>query len=212
MQRPVAIDPVHALEIELLLLAFLSEPRRAAAVDAIRGIGEEDRARRVDDDVIGAVQLLAVPTVGGGGLCSRRAVRGPRDPPTAVLAGEQVTVAVERETVRPTARFAVDRRFGVAGPPDVLSIAGDVAEDQRGVGGDPDRPLSKAESAAQPRFLANQQVGNTCVAFDPHHLLHLAVQSRTHHRVRAMLTPTEQWRPVSGKAKPSHPGRQTQCP
>jgi hypothetical protein len=48
------------------------------------------------------------------------------------------------------------------------AVAGDVAEDQCAIGGDPDGPLSEAETAAEERLFGGEEVGEAVIIFDTH--------------------------------------------
>ena len=82
------IDPVDVV----LLLLLLGLHAFIVAADAVRRIGEPDRAVGGDDDVVRGVQLLAVVLVGDD---RDRAVElGPGDPPAAVFASYQASFSI----------------------------------------------------------------------------------------------------------------------
>jgi multiple sugar transport system ATP-binding protein len=134
------VDPVHAVERQLLPLGEVAQ--------AVRRIGEEDRAVRSDDDVVRRVQPLALVRLGQ--RLDPPLPVDPADPPGRVLAGEQVALPVERQAVGVTGRMAEGRDLGplrqrpVADRPAVR----DVGEEQ--VVAAPDRPLGEREAGRDP--------------------------------------------------------------
>jgi hypothetical protein len=82
------IDPVDVL----LLLFLLGLEALVVGHDPVSRVGETDRAVGGDDHVVRRVQLLAVVAVGDDG--DRAVELGTRDPPGAVLAGDEAVDAV----------------------------------------------------------------------------------------------------------------------
>jgi hypothetical protein len=84
--------------------------------DAVGRVGEPDGAVRLDDDVVGRVQPLALEAVHeamAGAIRLR-----PGDPPVAVLAVDDTALAVERVAVGVVVRLAPDHPSRALGPAD----------------------------------------------------------------------------------------------
>src|SRR5262245_12617675 len=137
----VGAHPVHALEAELL--------RSLDAIElgaAVRRIREVDRAVAPADDVVGAVELLALEVRGQHGEPAS-GVR-PGHPTGGVLASEQARRAVVGVAVGRVAGLA-ERGDAGRRRPAAHVVAGHVAEDQELAGGMPDGPLGEEEARAQ---------------------------------------------------------------
>ena len=131
----------------------------------------------MDGDVVGAVEPLAFVVVGDGPLATARGQ--PADAAIAMLAGDEIPLAVEREPV--AAPFAaVGAGAGEAGRlevdrqslpllPAVDPVAGDVAEEQGAVTRHPHRPLGPLEAAGEHldcRVLRHERIEARIEAFD----------------------------------------------
>ncbi len=110
-------------------------------VGAVGGVGEPDGAVRLHHDVVRAVEAPAVIAVGDDG--DRAVGLGPRHPPAAALAGDEAALAVDGVAVGEAARRAEDADLSRAVVVAEKTVAGDVAEDERAVGGKPGRPLAE---------------------------------------------------------------------
>jgi hypothetical protein len=98
------------------LLAFL---RR----DAVGRISKIDRAIRLDHDIVRTIETFpSIPVCQGHRL---GAGFGARDAPTAMLAGNDTSLVIERETVGMTAWFTPDG-YAFGWMPAVLTVGGDV--------------------------------------------------------------------------------------
>src|SRR5262245_41962667 len=146
-------------ELELVLTASGGNPEDALPAElalpldaetgeaAVPGIGEVDRPRRVDADVVRAVQVLALEVV-----CEHLAAPvGTLAPQRArhVLADDEVEVGVVRHAV------ALERRphhldDGAVGRVAAPHVAGHVGEEEMVLGGMPDRPLREREAGGDP--------------------------------------------------------------
>src|SRR4051794_31656401 len=135
--------PVQALEGEVLL-ALDAEPRHAP----VRRVGEVDRAVALYDDVVGAVELLALEVRRQHLAAGAAAVRVHADDRARdVLADDEAPVEVERHPV------ALVRRAGDLAHPALLvppatRVAGHVAEEQIALGV-PERTLREREPGAE---------------------------------------------------------------
>ena len=129
-------EPVDALEVEVLL-ALEPEARHAP----VGRVGEDDRPVARDDDVVRAVQLLALPVRGERLARSVRLLADDRA--RDVLADDEVAVVVERHAVALVARVS-QHRDSLVGMPAAALVAGHVAEVERPVG-HPDRALGEGE-------------------------------------------------------------------
>ncbi len=142
-QRQLAVgrDAVDAAEVELLL-ALDAE----AGPAAVGRIGEDDRAVRGDDDVVGAVELLALPVRGehrarAVGLDADQAAR-------RVLADQQAPLEVVAQAVALVGRVR-DHLDAAGGRPAPARVAGHVREQQRAaVAVRPQRALGEGEARA----------------------------------------------------------------
>ncbi len=113
-----------------------------------RRIGEPDRVVGLDHHIVGRVERLAVELVDqdrDGAI-----VLGARDPPSAVLAGDQAALAVAGVAVGVVGGLAVD-----AHPPGLLvpahdAVVGNVAPQQAARIAHPDRPLAPAHAGGEP--------------------------------------------------------------
>src|SRR5262249_2352764 len=141
-------DAEHALEGKLL------SARDAVELGAAIGrVAEVDAAVRRADDVVGAVELLAVPVRGEG--LRRAVVQGRRDLAGSVLAGEQAALAIPGEPARLAARLA-KRRHAVGRRPAAQVITRHVTPEQVALARVPERSFSE-ETA--PGDLLERDVG-----------------------------------------------------
>ena len=117
-----AID-VAGADLALGLVALV------IAVDAVGRIGEPDRAVGSDDDVVRAVEALALEALGEDR--DRAVVLGAGDAPVAVLARDETAFAVDRVAVRIAGRRPEDA--GLAGRlvEAQHAVVRDVAPDER---------------------------------------------------------------------------------
>ena len=142
-----ASDGVEAVDVTAADLA-LGTMTLVVAVDAVRRIGEPDRAVGSDDDVVGAVEPLALVPVGEHG--DRTIVFGPRHPPVPVLAGHEPSLGVERVAVRVSRR--VTELADGAGDlvPAQDAIVGNVADEEEPARRDVDRSLGPPAAELEP--------------------------------------------------------------
>src|SRR4051794_23975509 len=139
LQLAVGGDAVDALEVELLL-TLDSE----AGPAPVGRIGEDDRAVRGDDDIVGAVELLALPVRGDHGaravgLDADQAARG-------VLADQQAALEIPAQPVALVGRVR-DNLHAARGRPAPAGVARHVGEQERAsVAVRPQRPLGERES------------------------------------------------------------------
>jgi hypothetical protein len=148
----VGLDLVDAQERKLLnRLRVIRVSQGYVAAQPVVGIREVDPPRAMRDDVVRAVELLAFKAVHDslGGTAVRRAAHSA----TAVLAGQQPSIAIEGEAVGVAAGLAVDLGSVRSGPPAVDAVVRDITEEQAAVLRYPDRPLSEPEAGAEPLFL-----------------------------------------------------------
>src|SRR6266540_719006 len=141
---PARRNPVHALKVQVLI-ALDPEPGHAP----VRRIAEVDRPGRVDDDVVRAVQLLALVVRGEYLPTAPRTVGiHPHDRARRVLAHEQPPVRIQRHAVALVARAQdlLDAGLLVPAPPRVARHVGEQQEPAVGV---PDRALGEGEAAPE---------------------------------------------------------------
>src|SRR4051812_9737507 len=136
-------EPVEALEGEVLL-ALDAEPGHAP----VRRVREVDRAVAFDDDVVGAVELLALE-VRRQHLAARPRPVGvhPHDRARDVLADDEPAVEVERHAVALVGR-AGDLAHAALLVPAAAGVAGHVAEEQEALRV-PERTLGEREPRAE---------------------------------------------------------------
>jgi hypothetical protein len=107
------------------------------ALDAVRRVAEPHRAVRGHDDVVGAVEALAVVAVGDDG--DRAVVLGALDAPGALRAAHEAPLAIDRVAVGVARRRAEDADGPGRLVPAQDAVVGDVAPDEvaprREVGG-----------------------------------------------------------------------------
>ena len=140
VQPALRVDPEDAVERQLLPLD--------AAAQAVRRVGEVDRAVRADDDVVGAVQLLALVVRRQHLAPAARPIRVDADDARGrVLAHDQAPVGAERHPVALVARARddADAALLVPAPPRVGRHVGEEQEAVR----IPDRALGEGEAAAE---------------------------------------------------------------
>ena len=141
-------DPVDALEGELLLTLDAE-----AGHPPVGRVAEVDRAVGVDDDVVRAVQLLALVVRREHLAAAPRPVGvEPDDAGRGVLAHDQAPVRVERHPVALVARLRdlADAALLVPAP---ASVAGHVRKEEEAAARVPDRSLGEGEAGAQLLYL-----------------------------------------------------------
>src|SRR5262249_19218062 len=112
-------------------------------LDAVGWVGEVDRAVGLDHDVVGAVQSLALETLGEHG--ARTVVRDARDATAVVLGGDHATLSIEGEAVGVPPRVRGQLRPLGQAAPARDALVRDIAEEQGA--GAPHRPLREGEPA-----------------------------------------------------------------
>ena len=116
--------------------------------DAVRRIGEPDRAIRPDDDVVRAVQALAVIAVGDDRDAA--VVLGADHAPAAVLAADEPSLAIDGVAVGVAGRLAEDADRAAALVEPHHAVVGNVGEDEIAPAGEVCRPLGPASAGPQP--------------------------------------------------------------
>ena len=134
----LGVEAVDAGEIEFRLPGHCHGT--AAATEG--GIGEIHHAVLAHDDVVGAVQFLAIVVARYHDHAA--VVLGPRNPARRVFAGQDAAVVVVGIAVGHVARLPEHRDAVRLGPP-MHSVAGDVAEREVLLHGVPDRPFRETE-------------------------------------------------------------------
>ena len=150
VDRAVGVETVDAVPVEL---------GRLGRGEAVRRVGEEGGAARVVDDVVGAVEALALVAVGqrdpgAVGL-------DPRQAAVAVLAQHDAALEIEGQPVRAALPAGLElgqehrveeHARAVRLRPPVDGVGGDVAEQQVAVARipDPHRPLDELEPVGDP--------------------------------------------------------------
>ena len=139
-RRARRVDAEDAVERQLLALGPVSQ--------AVGRIGEEDRAIRSDDHVVGRIQALALVGIGERVRPSLSINAG--HAPGGVLAGDQVALAIEGEPVGIAGRVPEGRDLGPFGQRPVADRAAirNVGEEQ--IVAAPDGTFGEGETRRHP--------------------------------------------------------------
>ena len=115
--------------------------------DPVGRVREPDRPVRLHHHVVGRIQ--PPPVIGIGQRGAAPVGFGPDHRPRAVLAGHQPSLGVAGVAVGIVPAAAEHSQMAVRGPAQDL-VVGDVREQQRLEGREPDRPFGPAEAGGQP--------------------------------------------------------------
>src|SRR4029453_9797101 len=128
-------------------LLVLRQVALIVGIDAVARIGEPDAAVGLDDDVVRAVEALAVEFVRerDDGAVDLRA----RDAPVAVLAGDEAALTVDGVAVGIPRGLAEDGNRAVAGVEPQHPIVGDVGPDEILAGREIGRPFGPAAAGVE---------------------------------------------------------------
>ena len=137
----VARQRIEAVDVARADLADGPVPL-VVTIDPVARVGEPDRAVGMLDDVVRAVEPLAVVAVGQHGHAS--VGLGPGERPMTLLAGDQPTLPVDRVAVGVAGRGAEDADCARQLVEPQHPVVGDVAEQQVAPRGEVRRPLRPA--------------------------------------------------------------------